>query len=136
MTCKHCHHDEKKHDCCDENKERKEKILNLSFFIFGLVFLISGFVLEKISGAKDPVPYQEITWSLFKDKGFYTSYAFFSVLLYTIGYIPLLIKILISCIEEIAYRRGFITRDQLLKLAEPLMKTAYGQYLVDVANGL
>ena len=99
MTCKHCHHDEKKHDCCDENKERKEKIINLSFFIFGLVFLISGFVLEKISGAKDPVPYQEITWSLFKDKGFYTSYAFFSFLLYTIGYIPLLIKILISCIE-------------------------------------
>lgn len=42
----------------------------------------------------------------------------------------------ISCIEEIAYKRGFIDRDQLLKLAEPLMKTAYGQYLVDVANGL
>ena len=42
----------------------------------------------------------------------------------------------ISCIEEIAYRRGFIDRDQLLKLAEPLMKTPYGQYLVDVANGL
>lgn len=42
----------------------------------------------------------------------------------------------ISCIEEIAYRRGFISREQLLKLAEPLMKTAYGQYLVDVANGL
>lgn len=42
----------------------------------------------------------------------------------------------ISCIEEIAYRRGFIDKEQLLKLAEPLMKTAYGQYLVDVANGL
>ncbi|MBE5909969.1 glucose-1-phosphate thymidylyltransferase RfbA [Pseudobutyrivibrio sp.] len=42
----------------------------------------------------------------------------------------------ISCIEEIAYKRGFIDRDQLLKLAEPLMKTAYGQYLVDIANGL
>ena len=42
----------------------------------------------------------------------------------------------ISCIEEIAYKRGFIDKDQLLKLAEPLMKTAYGQYLVDVANGL
>ena len=42
----------------------------------------------------------------------------------------------ISCIEEIAYKRGFIGKDQLLKLAEPLMKTAYGQYLVDVANGL
>lgn len=42
----------------------------------------------------------------------------------------------ISCIEEIAYKRGFITKEQLLKLAEPLMKTAYGQYMVEVANGL
>ena len=42
----------------------------------------------------------------------------------------------ISCIEEIAYRRGFITKEQLLKLAEPLMKTAYGQYLKDVAEGI
>ncbi len=42
----------------------------------------------------------------------------------------------VSCIEEIAYKRGFIDKAQLLKLAEPLMKTAYGQYLVDVANGL
>ena len=42
----------------------------------------------------------------------------------------------VSCIEEIAYRRGFIDREQLLKLAEPLLKTEYGQYLVDIANGL
>jgi len=42
----------------------------------------------------------------------------------------------VSCIEEIAYKRGFITKEQLLKLAEPLMKTEYGQYLVEVANGL
>ena len=42
----------------------------------------------------------------------------------------------ISCIEEIAYKRGFITKDQLLELAKPLMKTAYGQYMVEVANGL
>lgn len=42
----------------------------------------------------------------------------------------------VSCIEEIAYKRGFINKEQLLKLAEPLMKTAYGQYLVEVANGL
>lgn len=42
----------------------------------------------------------------------------------------------ISCIEEIAFKRGFITREQLLELAEPLMKTAYGKYLVEVANGL
>ena len=42
----------------------------------------------------------------------------------------------VSCIEEIAYKRGFINKEQLLKLAEPLMKTEYGQYLVEVANGL
>ena len=42
----------------------------------------------------------------------------------------------ISCIEEIAYKRGFISKEQLLKLAEPLMKTDYGKYLVEVANGL
>ena len=42
----------------------------------------------------------------------------------------------ISCIEEIAYRRKFITREQLVKLAQPLLKTDYGRYLIDVANGL
>lgn len=42
----------------------------------------------------------------------------------------------ISCIEEIAYRKGFITKEQLLELAQPLLKTRYGQYLVDIANGL
>lgn len=42
----------------------------------------------------------------------------------------------ISCIEEIAYKRGFISKEQLLKLAEPLMKTNYGQYMIEVANGL
>lgn len=42
----------------------------------------------------------------------------------------------VSCIEEIAYKKGFIDREQLLKLAEPLMKTNYGQYLVEIANGL
>lgn len=42
----------------------------------------------------------------------------------------------ISCIEEIAYKRGFIDKEQLLALAQPLMKTHYGEYLVEVANGL
>lgn len=40
----------------------------------------------------------------------------------------------VSCIEEIAYRRGFIDREQLLRLAEPLMKTEYGEYLKTVAE--
>ncbi len=42
----------------------------------------------------------------------------------------------ISCIEEIAYKRGFINKDQLIKLAEPLLKTDYGRYLLEVAEGL
>ncbi len=42
----------------------------------------------------------------------------------------------ISCIEEIAYKRGFINKQQLLKLAEPLKKTNYGKYLVEVSEGL
>lgn len=41
----------------------------------------------------------------------------------------------ISCIEEIAYNKGFITREELLQLAEPLLKTSYGQYLLEIANG-
>jgi glucose-1-phosphate thymidylyltransferase len=39
-----------------------------------------------------------------------------------------------SCIEEIAYKNGFITKDQLLGLARPLAKSQYGQYLLKVAN--
>lgn len=42
----------------------------------------------------------------------------------------------ISCIEEIAYKKGYITRDELVKLAQPLLKTEYGKYLIEVANGL
>jgi glucose-1-phosphate thymidylyltransferase len=40
----------------------------------------------------------------------------------------------VACIEEIAYRREFIDKDQLMKLAEPLKKTAYGQYLLQCAR--
>lgn len=39
-----------------------------------------------------------------------------------------------SCIEEIAFKRGFITRDQLLKIADPFKKSQYGQYLIRIAN--
>ncbi len=42
----------------------------------------------------------------------------------------------VSCIEEIAFKRGFIDADQLKKLAAPLMKSDYGKYLMDIAEGL
>ena len=38
----------------------------------------------------------------------------------------------ISCIEEIAFRKGFIDAAQLEKLAQPLIKTNYGLYLMDI----
>ena len=38
----------------------------------------------------------------------------------------------IGCIEEIAYRQGFINREQLEKIAEPLIKSGYGNYLLKV----
>jgi glucose-1-phosphate thymidylyltransferase len=40
----------------------------------------------------------------------------------------------IACLEEIAYKMGYITKDKLLELAKPLMKNQYGQYLVKVAT--
>jgi glucose-1-phosphate thymidylyltransferase len=40
----------------------------------------------------------------------------------------------VSCIEEIAFLKGFITKEQLLKLAEPLKKNQYGEYLIKLAN--
>ena len=41
----------------------------------------------------------------------------------------------VSCIEEIAWRRGFITTEQLLELGEELYMTDYGQYLIELAKG-
>ena len=38
-----------------------------------------------------------------------------------------------SCIEEIAYKRGYITKDQLIALAEPVKKSQYGKYLLKIA---
>ena len=38
----------------------------------------------------------------------------------------------IACIEEIAYRKGFIAKDQLTKLAQPLLKGGYAQYLLNL----
>ena len=40
----------------------------------------------------------------------------------------------IACVEEIAYRLGYIDKEQLIKLAEPLKKNSYGRYLLRVAK--
>ena len=38
----------------------------------------------------------------------------------------------IACIEEIAYKKGFIDKDQVTQLAQPLLKSGYGQYLMNL----
>jgi glucose-1-phosphate thymidylyltransferase len=40
----------------------------------------------------------------------------------------------IACIEEIAYRKGFINKEQLVSIAQPLMKSGYGQYLMNLVS--
>lgn len=40
----------------------------------------------------------------------------------------------IACLEEIAYKRGWINSQDVIKLAEPLMKTGYGKYLIDLVS--
>ena len=41
----------------------------------------------------------------------------------------------VACIEEIAYRMGYISREQLIKLAQSTLKTDYGQYLMAIVEG-
>ena len=41
----------------------------------------------------------------------------------------------IACIEEIAYKKGFINKAQLIETAQPLLKSGYGQYLMEIAAG-
>jgi glucose-1-phosphate thymidylyltransferase len=40
----------------------------------------------------------------------------------------------IACIEEIAYRKGFIDAAQVEKIAQPLLKSGYGQYLINLIH--
>jgi glucose-1-phosphate thymidylyltransferase len=40
----------------------------------------------------------------------------------------------VSCVEEVAYRMGYIDADQLKKLAEPMLKNGYGQYLMNLLS--
>lgn len=40
----------------------------------------------------------------------------------------------VACLEEISYKQGWISKEQLLSLAEPMAKTEYGQYMIAIAN--
>ena len=40
----------------------------------------------------------------------------------------------VACLEEIAFKKGWISKEQLLELAKPMLKNSYGQYLMQLAN--
>jgi glucose-1-phosphate thymidylyltransferase len=40
----------------------------------------------------------------------------------------------VGCIEEVAFKKGFISRNQLIELAKPLIKSGYGSYLIDLTK--
>jgi glucose-1-phosphate thymidylyltransferase len=40
----------------------------------------------------------------------------------------------VACIEEIAYHKGFITKEQLVEIAQPLLKSGYGEYLMNIVR--
>ncbi len=40
----------------------------------------------------------------------------------------------VACLEEIAFKKGYIDEEELLKLAQPLSRTDYGQYLIKLIN--
>ncbi len=42
----------------------------------------------------------------------------------------------VACIEEIAFKKGFINHEQLVALAQPLLKSEYGQYQLQVAEDM
>lgn len=41
---------------------------------------------------------------------------------------------MIGCIEEVAYRKGYINKKQLQGLAEALLKSGYGKYLIEISR--
>ena len=41
----------------------------------------------------------------------------------------------VACLEEIAFKRGWISREQLIESSRPMQKNDYGQYLIRLANG-
>ena len=105
----------------DETEEKKEKKINLILFFFGAICLLIAFILQKV-GEKQGSEFSSISYARFSNPNFYHSFGFISFLLYTIGYLPLLIKIGHERIEE--RKEGEILNENTLRLIATL--GAYG----------
>lgn len=114
MSC-HCHD----HECeeKEEIEERNEKIRNIILLIWGTLCLLIAFILSKCDST-----IAEIEWNLFSNSSFFSSLSFISFILYTIGYLPLLINIGKEAIEET--KEGSIFNENTLMLVATI--GAYG----------
>lgn len=93
----------------EKEDEKKEQKRNIILLIYGIICLLAAFILNKIGR-------EEITWEAFSHESFYTSLSFYSFLLYTIGYLPLLFFTFKESIEEIK-EGNYINENTLMIIA-------------------
>ncbi len=97
----------------EEEEEKGERIKNIILLIWGVLCLVIAFILNKVDQS-----FNEITWQCFSNPDFFTSLSFYSFLLYTIGYLPLIISTSKECIEEI--KEGNILNENTLMIIATL----------------
>ena len=102
-----------------EEDEKKEQKRNIILLIYGILCLLVAFILNKVDGT-------EITWESFSHEGFYTSLSFYSFLLYTIGYLPLLFFTFKESIEEI--KEGNLINENTLMIIATIGAYAINSY--------
>ena len=92
-----------------ESEEKESKLFTIISFAFGLSCLVTAFILNKVDSEFD-----EISWELFSNSNFISSYSFISFILYTVGYLICLIGLVKECIEE--FKEGEIFNENLLMI--------------------
>lgn len=102
---------------CKVEEKNTELLSDIAFLVAGTIFLIAGLVLNKL----DPT-YSSITWDYFKESAFFSSRSFVAFVLYTVGYLILFVKLIISFISE--FKEGNHINEFLLMIIATL--GAYG----------
>ena len=105
----------------EEKEEENETKRNIILLIWGVICLITAFVLNKVDNT-----FEDITWQLFSLKEFYSSLSFYSFILYTIGYLPLLFCAGKECLEEM--KEGNIINENTLMIVATLGAFAINEY--------
>lgn len=126
MACSCCHNEEEKNSCSseeeEEEEEKQEKRIHIILLIWGSLCLISGFIFQKVD-----TQFLEHSWENFSQNNYFTSFSFVSFLLYSIGYLPLLINHIKGMIEE--WKEGNLFNENLLVVIATLGAYGINQYV-------